>query len=46
MRTSCTVVSFVFIAIAACANVETNTVSPQSQESDVEEVALDPATRS
>jgi zona occludens toxin (predicted ATPase) len=47
MRTLCTVVSFVFfIAIAACANVETNPGSPESQKSDVEEVALDPATGS
>ena len=48
MRTLCcsaSAVSFVFIAIAACANVETSTGSRKSQESDVEEVVLDPATQ-
>lgn len=47
MRTLCTVVSFAFIAIAGCAtSVDTSTGSPESQKSDVEEVALDPATGS
>jgi hypothetical protein len=46
MRTLHTVVSFVFIAFTACASVETSTPGPESQQSDVQEVSLDPATAS